>query len=75
MTDSKQDLREFSDEELSLIVMNDEGLYNMRHRSQFLEMLNDLFIFNDEQLAVLEQDVKDDCDENERSYPMWLWLK
>ncbi len=56
----KQDITEFSDDELSLIVFNDEGLYRMRRNSQLIGYLKDLFIFTDEQLEVLEQDLKDD---------------
>lgn len=59
----KQDLTQYSDQELSLLVFNDEGLYRMRHNSQFIGMLNDLFIFTDEQLEVLEQDLDDDLKE------------
>jgi hypothetical protein len=56
----KQDLTEYSDSELSLLVFNDEGLYRMRKNSQFLGLLNDLFIFTDEQLAELEKDLDEE---------------
>jgi hypothetical protein len=39
---SKQDLREHSDQELSLIVFNDEGLYINRHKSFFIEDIKEL---------------------------------
>ena len=57
----KQDLREFSDQELSLWIFNDESLYNMRR--YFLnhpKMLSQYFIFTDAQLEVLIQDLTDD---------------
>jgi hypothetical protein len=64
MTNEKQDLRQHSDSELSLIVFNDEGLYNMRrNKTALLETLNDLFLYNSDQLAELEQDLEDDANE------------
>ncbi len=56
----KQDITQHSDNELSLIVMNDESLYNMRRRSDLLEILKEYFIFTDEQAEVLRQDIEDD---------------
>lgn len=62
----KQDIREYSDQELSLIVMNDEGLYKMRRsilrdcEANRPSILADLFEYTEEQLQVLEQDIKDD---------------
>lgn len=60
---SKQDLTEYSDKELSLVVMNDECLYRMRRT--FLKdqsFLTEYFDFTDEQLEVLIQDIKDDLE-------------
>jgi hypothetical protein len=54
---SKIDIAQRSDSELSLIVFNDEGLYRMRKNSQFIGLLMDIFIFTDEQLEELEQDL------------------
>lgn len=62
----KQDLREHSDNELSLVVFNDEGLYRARHRSWFIDHLKDLFLFTDTQLEVLEQDLEDDLREENK---------
>ena len=56
----KQDITMHSDDELSLIVFNDQGLYRMRHNSQLIGFLNDHFEFTEEQLEVLEQDIKDE---------------
>jgi hypothetical protein len=58
----KEDLTIYNDEELSLRVFNDEGLYRMRKNSQLIGLLNDLFIFTEDQLEILEQDLKDDLE-------------
>lgn len=64
----KKDLKEYSDQELSLIVMNDEGLYQMRRsilqdcKAGRPSILAELFEYTDEQLEVLEQDLKDDLE-------------
>lgn len=63
MSNRKQDLTNYTDQGLSLVVFNDEGLYRMRRNTQFLEFLNDCFVFTEEQLEVLEQDLKDDLNE------------
>ena len=57
----KQDIRHYSDSELSLIVMNDEGLYRMRHdRGVLLEVIDELFIYNEEQKEELFSDLDED---------------
>jgi hypothetical protein len=56
----KQDLRSYSDDELSLLVFNDEGLYRMRRRSDFIETLNELYIFTADQLETLQADLSED---------------
>lgn len=61
----KQDLTEYSENELSLIVFNDEGLYRMRRNSQFLGYLNDHFIFTDDQLETLQNDLIDEAKEDD----------
>jgi len=56
-----QDLRDYSDQELSLLVFNDEYLYTLR--ANFLALhqaVNELFLFTDEQYDVMAQDVEDD---------------
>ena len=62
---NKQDITMHSDDELSLLVMNDEALYNQRHSRLFIRLLQDLFIYNDDQYKVLKQDLADDLAENE----------
>lgn len=60
----KQDLREYSDNELSLLVFNDETLYKLRR--QFLigtELLDDMFLYTNEQLETLIEDIKQDLEE------------
>lgn len=60
----KQDLREQSDNELSLIVFNDENLYKNIHHSWFLGHIRDEFKFTQKQLEVLLEDISDDYQEN-----------
>ena len=59
----KTDLTGYSENELSLNVLNDEGLYLIRHKPELKEMLNTLFIYTNKQMEVLEQDLKDDLEE------------
>lgn len=56
----KQDITEYSDSELSLIVMNDEGLYRMRRSSNLRAELEQVFIFTDEQWDELAQDLQEE---------------
>lgn len=46
--------------ELSLQVFNDQGLYNIRHRTNLKERLDDIFIYTDEQMEELEDDLAAD---------------
>lgn len=59
----KQDLTQYSENELSLLVFNDEGLYLMRRKSYFFETLEEFFIYTPEQLDVLKEDLKADLEE------------
>lgn len=60
----KQDITEYSENELSLIVMNDEGLYKMR-RSLLRDpsFLDEFLIYTKKQLKVLIKDIQDDLEE------------
>lgn len=61
--DTRQDLRDYSDNELSLWIFNDESLYLMRR--YFLnhpKMLDQYFIYTTEQLDVLMEDLKIDIE-------------
>ncbi len=62
----KQDLREYSDNELSLLVFNDEDLYKlaMRNPNGLLNVINDLFIYTEEQLNELKNDLNEELGEN-----------
>lgn len=56
-----QNLEDYSDQELSLQVFNDEGLYNIRHDTDLLfEVLDQSFVYNQDQKAVLLADLEDD---------------
>ena len=58
---TKQDLTQYSDDELSLQVFNDESLYNLRRWPETLdEAINNLFTFTNEQYQVLQTDLEDD---------------
>lgn len=55
-----QDLCQYSDNELSLTVYNDEFLYKRRHRSDFKALLNELYIFTDDQWETFVNDLEDE---------------
>ena len=58
---SKQDLTQYSDDELSMIVFNDEGLYSMRGDENAIRMaIEELYEYTDMQLRVLLNDIDDD---------------
>lgn len=58
---SKTDLTEFSENELSLMVFNDEYLYKMRrNKKNLIATLDDMYIYTDEQLEVLNNDLDED---------------
>jgi antitoxin component of MazEF toxin-antitoxin module len=62
----KIDLREFSDDELSLYVMNDESFYRMRrNRRALVDLLDSVFLYTDCQLETLNQDLDDEEKESE----------
>lgn len=52
------DLTEYSDRELSMVVYNDSGLYRMRHDSDLIDELQEVFNFTPCQLLVLLDDLK-----------------
>jgi len=55
-----EDLTRYTDDELSLRVFNDEGLYLQRHDTGFLELLSSIFIYTPEQLQILKDDLQDE---------------
>ena len=54
------DLTKYSEDELSLNVFKDEFLYNLRHRKDLVFTLDEMFIYTEEQLGVLQHDLIDD---------------
>jgi hypothetical protein len=58
------DVTDHSDRELSLIVFNDEYLYSLRRRSNFIDILRDMFTATDEQWQDLEESLKEDEESN-----------
>jgi len=54
------DLRQYSDRDLSVTVMNNEYLFNNISDLKALKtILDDLYLYNDAQLAILQTDIKD----------------
>jgi hypothetical protein len=58
----KQDITNQSESELSLIVFNDEWFYNVRHRTGFLNIIDETFIYTTAQLEELKRDLQDDLE-------------
>jgi len=54
----KIDLTQYTDNELSMVVFNDSGLYRMRHDSDLISELEEVFTFTPCQLLVLLDDLK-----------------
>ena len=54
----KIDLTQYTDNELSMVVYNDQGLYSMRHDSDLISELEEVFTFTPCQLLVLLDDLK-----------------
>ena len=59
----KQDLTNYSENELSLHVFNCESLYSMRNDSDLIETLSEIFIFSTDQENVLTNDLIEDSNE------------
>ena len=55
-----QDITEYSDDELSLLVFNDEALYLSMHKPWFLQDIRELFKFTPAQFEVLKNDLDED---------------
>lgn len=59
------DLTNYSDQELSLIVYNDEYFYNERNHLDYLKaLISEEFIFTDEQMETLLNDLEEEANEN-----------
>jgi hypothetical protein len=57
-TIDRQDITGYSDQELSLLVYNTEYLYNLRHRYNLKDLLEQDFIFTDSQWDTLLADLE-----------------
>ena len=53
----RTDIRQHSADELRLLVFNDEFLYSQRHRYKFVELLDDIYLYTDRQLEVLQDEL------------------
>lgn len=69
----KQDITGYSDQELSLLVNNDKGLYNEKMRavrrdnfSMLIDWIDEFFIYTDEQLEDLKADFEAEVEEYHR---------
>jgi len=55
------DITQYGENELSLHVFNDEYLYNARlNKSYLIDIINETFIYTDEQMDVLIQDLDEE---------------
>ena len=64
MKNAINDIREYSDKELSLNVFNIEPLYRIRHCYSLAGVLNELYKFTNEQWDVLIGDLEEDKKDN-----------
>jgi len=60
MNMNKEDLTNYSDNELSLRVFNEEDLYYFRHTRQLEDIINERFVYTDFQYAMLLGDLTRD---------------
>ena len=58
MNNKKIDITNYSNRELVLLVDNTEYLYKIKHLPRFIDILNNLYIFNDNQLKELKEYLK-----------------
>jgi len=58
----KVDLTQYTDNELSMVVYNDSGLYSMRHDSGLISELEEWFNFTPCQLSVLLDDLEEELE-------------
>lgn len=60
----KTNLTVYSEDELSMQVFNDEGLYNQRHNvDDLIMLLDEYFIYTEEQKEILIEDIEEDLKE------------
>jgi len=56
-------ITQYSDEELSMVVFNTEFLYNMRHDNDLWEILDEGYLYTVEQREQLEKDLAEDLED------------
>ena len=60
---SRQNITQYTDRELALIVYNHPFWYHSRFSSELIQMINDAFIYRPCQLDHLKQTLKEEQDE------------
>jgi hypothetical protein len=62
-----QDITQYSDNELSRLVFNDEYLYWSRRKPFLKDIIDQSYIYTDEQWATLQQDLEDEYNDDDSS--------
>tara|TARA_R100001086_G_C11773635_1_gene241580 strand:- start:4 stop:255 length:252 start_codon:yes stop_codon:yes gene_type:complete len=62
ITRTRENISNYSDNELLLIVDNTEFLYNIKSNPNFIEILKHLYIFNNKQEKVLRDNIFETLD-------------
>jgi hypothetical protein len=60
-----QDITQYSDNELSRLVFNDEYLYWSRRKPFLKDIIDQSYIYTDEQWATLQQDLEDEYNDDD----------
>lgn len=60
---NKEDITQYSEDELSLRVFNDEYLYSIRHKLRLWAEINEMFKYTKEQRNILIDDIRQDNEE------------
>lgn len=64
MTLVRENIQQYSEDELSLRVFNDEYLYSIRHTPELYPALVEMFVASKDQVAMLKHDLILDAKEN-----------
>lgn len=59
---NKQNIKHYSDDELSLLIFNTEELYKIRYNNGFFDIIEDLYEFTPEQFSVLVNDLLEEIE-------------
>ena len=62
ITRARENISNYSDNELLLIVNNTEFLYNIKSNPNFIEILKHLYVFNNKQEEVLRDNIFETLD-------------